>query len=120
MLLLPLLGIGLGQEVEPVAVNRVLKNRSDAVDRHRGGDVEVGLSDISVVEGEIGGGGVGDEDGLSGEQSREAGSGLEELEVGEAEALRDDVVGEHEGVGGGEAVQSVVLRDEEGGAQRED
>lgn len=47
-----------------------------------------------MVEGEVGGGVVGDGDGFGGEESREAGGAGEEEEVGEGEALGDDVVGE--------------------------
>lgn len=90
------------------------------MDSHGGADVEVGLGERSAVEGEVGAGGVGDENGLAREQSGKARLGLEELELGEDEALRDHVVREHEGVGGRHAVQGVVLRDEEGRAQRKD
>ena len=45
------------------------------------GGVDVRLGDGRVVEGEVGGGGVGDEDGLGSEESGEASVGVEELEV---------------------------------------
>lgn len=112
--------IRLRQQVEAITIDIVIEDLADAMDGDGGGDVEVGLGDGSVVDGEVGLGVVGDEDGLAGEESGEPSVGLEELEVGEGEPLWDDVVGEHERVGVDEVVDGVVLRDEERGAQRED
>ena len=81
------------------SVNRVVENICDAVDDDVVGDVDVGLGDSGVVDGEIGLGVAGDDDELSGKESREAGAVLEEAEIGEGEALRDDVVRQQERVG---------------------
>ncbi len=64
-----------------VAVNVVVKKGCNAVNGDGVGCVDVGLGDGRVVEGEVGGGGVGDEDGLGSEESGEASVGVEELEV---------------------------------------
>lgn len=84
-----------------------------------GGEVEVGVGDGRVVDGEVGGSIVGDENGHGGQESGEARVGGEALEIGEREALRDDMVGEDEwvqcGGGSGGGGCGVVRRDEEGG-----
>jgi hypothetical protein len=100
-------------------IKSVVKKGCNGVYSQGRGAVEVWLGDWRVIQGEVGGRGVGDEDGLSGEESGEAGAGVQELEVGEREALRDDVVGYDEGVHVGRAVEGVLLRDEEGGAHWE-
>lgn len=108
------------QQVKAIAINSIVEDFSNSVDCDGGGDVEVGLNDPRVVNGEVGLGVVGDEDGLAGEESRETSVGLEELEIGEGESLRDDVVREHERIGVDQVVDCVILRDEERGAQWKD
>lgn len=108
------------QQVKAIAINSIVEDFYDTVDCDGGGDVEVWLNDPRVVDGEIGLGVVGDKDGLAGKESREASVGLEELEIGEGESLRDDVVGEHERISVDQVVDCVILGDEERGAQWKD
>ena len=75
-----------------IAVNGVIKKGCNAMDCDGTGGVDIGSSDGRVVEGEIGGRGVGDEDSFVWEESWEASVGVEEKEVREREALRDYVV----------------------------
>lgn len=104
-----------------MAVDGVVEHSGDAMDDDGGGGVEVRHGDRRTVDGEVEPRVVGDDDGLSGEESRQAGVVLEEEELREGEPLRDHVVRERERIaGGGKAVGAVVFGDEEGGAERED
>lgn len=51
-----------GQQIEPVTINSVIKDGSDAVDSNGSSDIEVGLSDRRAIDAEIGAGVAGDED----------------------------------------------------------
>ena len=73
-----------------ITVNGVIKD-CNALDCDSIGGVDIGLSDGRVVEGEIGGRGVGDEDSFVWQESWEATVGVEEKEVREREAPRDSV-----------------------------
>lgn len=105
---------------DAVAEEGVVEDGGDAVDGDGGGGVEVWMCDGCGVEGEVGGGVVGDGDGLAGEEGGEAGVAVEEEEVGECEALWDHVIWEEERVHhSGKVVVAVecgVLWDEECGA----
>uniref|UniRef100_A0A2N9EHN0 Uncharacterized protein n=1 Tax=Fagus sylvatica TaxID=28930 RepID=A0A2N9EHN0_FAGSY len=61
-------------------VNVVVKKGFDAVNGDGVGGVDVRLGDGRVVEGEVGGRGVGDENGFGCEESGEASVGVEVLE----------------------------------------
>lgn len=57
-----------------------------------GSKIEVRMRKRRVVNGEVGGGIIGDEDRFSGKKSGKTGERPEKAEVGEREALRNDVV----------------------------
>lgn len=112
---------------EVSSVTREIKRRGDTVDRDRRREEKIRLGDENAVDGEIWNGVVGDDDGVSGEESREAGERLQDTEVGEGETLRNDVVSDGEttgagfaavgGGGGGDAGGVEVAGDEDGGGE---
>jgi len=108
-----------GRRREAVAEEGVVEEGLDAVDSEGGAGEEVGVGERGVVQGEVGGGVVGDGDGFGGEEGGEAGAAGEEEELGEGEALGDDVVGEEEGIRW-RTVDGGVAWDEERGADRKD
>lgn len=115
------------------AVKGVIEDVLDAVDGNGGVNVEVRVGNGGGVEGEIGVGVKGDEDGVGGQEGGEAGEGFEEFELGEKEALGDDVVRYEERVEGdhhhhrrggacggtGEVGEGFVGGDQEGGLRGE-
>ncbi|EYU19081.1 hypothetical protein MIMGU_mgv1a019867mg, partial [Erythranthe guttata] len=74
------------------SVESVIENFLDAMDRESSIDEDIGLYDLGVVDGEIGGGVVGDDDVFVWKESWEARVGTELLEIGESEAVWDYVV----------------------------
>ena len=97
------------------------------MNRNRRREEKIRLGDENAVDCEIGNGVVGDDDRVSGEESREARERLQDAEVGEGETLRNDVVsdGETTGVGcaaaarGGDAGGVKVAGDEDSGGERD-
>ncbi|KAG6398130.1 hypothetical protein SASPL_139582 [Salvia splendens] len=106
------------REGAAAAVNGVVEQPIESVNSEGGVEEDVGLSDVGSVDGEIIGRVSGEEDGIGGEEGGEAGGDGEVAELGEGEALGDNVVGDEEGVeGGGGGGDGVVGGDEEGGGE---
>lgn len=86
---------------------------------------EVGLGEVGFIDGEVGGGVVGDEEREIGEEGGEVDVVEEEVEFGEGEVVGDNVVREEKGVEEVEGdcwwwmvdfgEKGVVVGDEEGG-----
>lgn len=101
----------------------------DAVDWDGRGGEEIRPSEMWPIKREVGAGVVGDEDRPLQQESWEPGVDREQGQVGEGEPLRDDVIGEEEGVNGqrvgcgvkaaGERWEGGVPGDEEGGGDGE-
>lgn len=103
----------------------IVKNSADSVNRYEGVLEEVGSGEAGPIDGEVGGGVVGDEERETGEEGGEADAVEEEAELGEGEAAGDNVVREEKGVEEVEGdcrrrtadsgEKGVVVGDEEGG-----
>lgn len=98
------------------AVDCVVEDPGDAMHGEAVRGEEVGLNEREAVEGEVGWRPCCDEDGVVGQEGRQARARAEELELREGEALRDDVVEERGRVLGERRDGGVITGgDEEGG-----
>nr|GMD18936.1 hypothetical protein MIMGU_mgv1a019867mg [Ipomoea batatas] len=83
-------GNSVNKHTEP-EVLLVLENPVDAMDRKSSSLEDIGVGDPGIINGEIGQGVVGDEDAVGGQERGEAIVEVEALEMGEREALGDDM-----------------------------
>nr|GLL31035.1 hypothetical protein Itr_chr07CG04750 [Ipomoea trifida] len=93
------------------------------MDRKSSSLEDIGMGDPGIINGEIGQGVVGDEDAVGGQERGEAIVEVEALEMGEREALGDDMVRDEQGVeneasrASGEVGNGIVPGDEESGRE---